>query len=353
MNPEPHRAVKETKNHTLLNESNVIDEPEPSTTVLLITKAQRINPRMRVALGVIVLAVLISVVIIGDGGKSPAVDDIKKQLGFLNDQAARQEKQELDDFDQRLKALAAQNRALCDAGIASAVNTLVRHDQIGWLIADFAQDKVLGGHRSSDRVGSCTTGLTEPMKNSTARTVELLDTLALKLTAVNNRYALSVGEVIESHHAELPKADFEHLAALPHGVAQKVSTQVATVAVAVALEGLTIRATQEVAANLLKLLASKLGPQITKAVTGVAAAAADGPLPIGDILTVGFALLVVWDVISLPDNIRSSVRGHFEDAVNKHLATLGAQVKRTIEELAKQRREARDELSRQVQASLQ
>lgn len=362
MDTTPLRPIKEAQIQPQLIETIVIDGPEASNTPLLVTTAQRINPRMSIALRAIIFAVLITgavKVMTGGFGGIPALpgvgralDDVRQQLGSLNDEAARQEKQVWDDFAHRLQTLAAQNRAACEAGVGSAVNSLVRHDQIGWLVADFAKDKVFGGHRASARVESCATGLTEPMKSSAVRTVELLDALALELTAVNNRYALRVGEVIESHQAELPKADMEHLAALPHGVAQKVSTQVGAAALAVTFEGLTIGATREAAANLLALLASKLSPQISKAVIGVAAAAADGPLPFGDILTVGLGLWTIWDVVSLPGQLRDDVSGHFHNAVDKHLAALDAQVQLTVEQLAKQPREARDELSRQVLASL-
>jgi len=356
------RPIKEAQNQKLFIETTVVDEPEPSSKALLVTTAQRINPRMSVALRLVLFAVLttgaVKVMTGGVGsipalfGASHAVDDIRQQLGSLNDEAAREEKQVWDNFAQRLQDLAAQNRAACEAGVGSAVNSLVRHDQIGWLITDFAQDKVFGGRRASDRVESCATGLTEPMKSAAVRTIELLDSLALELAAVNNRYAMKVGDVIESHKAALPKMTLEHLAAVPHGLAPKVTNQVGAATLAVTFEGFTVGATQKAIANLRAMLVRKLGPQITKAVTGVGAAAADGPLPFGDILTVGLALWTVWDVVSLPGDIRADVRSHFEAAVNQHLTALNEQMERSVREIAQRQRSVREQVSAQVLASL-
>lgn len=283
---------------------------------------------------------------------SAKVEKIRTDLSRVNDEAVGAESKVWESFGKRLKEIQKQDRKDTQSSVKSAVNSLVQVDQIGWLIADFAQDKVLGGDRAGSRVKACSNSFIQTLKDSALRSTELLDSLKQELTAVNNRYAMQVGEIIETQGSQLPPANFEQLAALHRNVAMEVTAEVGGAAIAVVLEAAAIGATRESMTKLLGLMGKKLAPQISKATIGVGAAVGDGPLPVGDILAVGLAVWTVWDVVSLPNRIRSDVRKEFSQAAERHLELLDDQVTSAIRELSAQPRQARENLQQEVLARL-
>jgi hypothetical protein len=228
----------------------------------------------------------------------------------------------------------------------------VQADQIGWLVADYAQDKVLGGDRAKSRVDECSSAFTKSLKDSAVRTTGLVDGLQQELAAVNNRYAMTVGEIIDQQGPSLPTANFEHLAKLRQQVPFRVSIQVGTAAVATTFEIATARATKEAVVKVTQWLARKLAPQIAKASVGVGAAVVDGPLPIGDILTVCLAAWTVYDVATMPGQIRDEVLEQFRNVESEHSQMLDTQVKSSVEELSKKSNKARETLHNELLAAL-
>jgi|GEM_PF-1895789 len=341
-------------------ETTLVTDLNPANHELQVCPATPHKSRAGVVLRIMLLGVLIAggTEIISGGrlalvfGQSRAVEEMKQELAALQDKAAKEEKLVWDKFARQLQQMKAQNHAECMAAVNPALDELVTVKQVGLLVADFAKDQVLGGNNASDRVAWHTAGLTERMKHASVRAASQLDQLVAELDAVNNRHAIKAGAVIDQHKADLTSHQLSQLAAINHGVAGKIAWQTGSAGGALAFEAMTTGATKQAVINLLVYLSRKLGPQIAKAVTGVTAAAIDGPLPFGDILTVGLALWTVWDVVSLPSDIRADVRNHFEAAVNQHLTALNEQMEKSVQEIAKRQRSVREQVSAQVLASL-
>jgi hypothetical protein len=280
------------------------------------------------------------------------LSQIQADLRKANSGAAQEEAQVWQDFGKRLDEVQKQNRKETSNGVDSAVSSLVQADQIGWLVADYAQDKVLGGDRAKSRVDECSSAFTKSLKDSAVRTTGLVDGLQQELAAVNNRYAMTVGEIIDQQGPSLPTANFEHLAKLRQQVPFRVSIQVGTAAVATTFEIATARATKEAVVKVTQWLARKLAPQIAKASVGVGAAVVDGPLPIGDILTVCLAAWTVYDVATMPGQIRDEVLEQFRNVESEHSQMLDTQVKSSVEELSKKSNKARETLHNELLAAL-
>ena len=186
-------------------------------------------------------------------GLSQIQDDLRK----ANSRAAQEESKVWQDFGKRVEGVQKQNHKETSNGVDSAVSSLVRADQIGWLVADYAQDKVLGGDRAKSRVDNCSSAFTKSLKDSAVRTSGLVDCLQQELAAVNNRYAITVGEIIDQQGPSLPKANFAHLAELRKQVPFRVSFQVGTGAVAATFEIATARGTKAAVVKLTQWLLSK------------------------------------------------------------------------------------------------
>ena len=276
------------------------------------------------------------------------LSQIQADLKKANSGAAQEEAKVWQDFGKRLEEVQKQNHKETSNGVDSAVSTLVQADQIGWLVADYAQDKVLGGDRAKSRVDNCSSPFTRSLKDSAVRTSGLVDGLQQELAAVNNRYAMAVGEIIDQQGPSLPKANFGHLEKLRQQVPFNASIQIGSAAAAVTIEVATARATKEAVVKVTQWLARKLAPQIAKAAVGVGVA----EIPFVDILTVGLAAWTVYDVATMPGQIRDDVRSEFRNAESEHHQMLDAQVKSAVEQLSKESGKARETLHNELLASL-
>ncbi len=294
----------------------------------------------------------------GRGSGASGVDwqqssaQVRKSLEQTKSEAAQAEKQLWSEFAKQMEAAKKQNQRDTDAGVDATVNTLVQTGEIGWLIADYAQDKVLGGDRAPRRIEACSGSFTQSLKNSSVRVSGLIDGLQQDLTAVNNRYAIAVGEVIEQKGANLPRSNFEHLMRVRKNVPFDVALEAGGAGAAVTFELITISTTKKAIVEVCGFLAQKLAPQIAKAAVGTGAAAVDGPLPFGDILTVVMAAWTIYDVASLPGAIREDVRKEFEHAASEHHRLLDEQAGDAVAELAKRSRSSREKMHEQLLAGL-
>jgi hypothetical protein len=277
---------------------------------------------------------------------------VRKSLEQAKSEAGQAEKRLWTEFARQMEEAKKQNQRDTDAGVDAAVNTLVQTGEIGWLIADYAQDKVLGGDRATRRIEAGSGSFTHSLRNSSIRVSGLIDGLQQDLTAVNNRYAIAVGEVIEQKGANLPRSNFEHLMRVRENVPFKVALETGGAGAAVTFEIITIRTTKKAVVEVCRFLAQKLAPQITKAAVGVGAAAVDGPLPIGDVLTVGLAAWTIYDVASLPGAIREDVRKEFKHAASEHHRLLDDQAGDAVAELAKRSIQSREEMHKKLMAEL-
>jgi len=276
-------------------------------------------------------------------------EEIRSQLKNCLATASLEESAVWQQFVNDWTALCEQNEESLDAGVDDAVNTLCQPEQIGWLVADFAQDKIWGGEQARSRIEQCSRKFLDATERSSVLVRERLVRLQTDLEAVNNRYAADVGDVLDDAEFQLPAPDYRELAATYQTLTTKISFEVIGSGVAVGFEAIMIKGTVE---SLVKLLAKVLGPQIAKAAAGLGFAVADGPLPIGDIVTIGLAAWTVWDVATLPSEIRGDVRESFESARNAQLRQLGGQALSAVKQLRAASSPARRHLFDELVANL-
>jgi hypothetical protein len=280
------------------------------------------------------------------------LDRIKADIQKINDSTAQEETRLWEAFGARMTQVGEINRRACQAGVDNAVRQSVLASEIGWLIADFAQDKVRGGNRAAARVQQNAAGLIGAMQQATARTGDLVAALEQELNALHNQHAARLGGVISSYKASLPKGDFSRLEAACGNVPLKTSVSVGGVSAAAALEAVYVQSTRQAVKSVVEYLAKRLAPQAGRAATGVGAVAVDGPLPIGDIVAVGLGIWTVWEVVKLPNAIRGTVREEFQRAAEAHLSALDGELRNVLDTLTKQTRESREKLHADLLAKI-
>lgn len=280
------------------------------------------------------------------------IDAIKAGLQKIDDETSAAELRLWEAFGTDMEKAREQGRTACRSGVNKAVSQLVQTDQIGWLIADFAQDKVLGGSRATSRVQQSSTALVTAMQSTTTRSADLVSALEQRINALHNEHAARMGGVIQSYEGRLPAGNIKAMAGTFERVPLRVSVHTGGVSFGAALEVWYVKSTQESLRKVMAFLARRLSPQIARAATGVGAVVVDGPLPVGDILAVGLAAWTAYEVFHLPDAIRETVRGEYQAAADAHLSILDAEVKSALEKLMQQAREQRQQLRAELLAQI-
>jgi hypothetical protein len=280
------------------------------------------------------------------------IDAIKADLEKIDGETVAEELRLWEAFGTDMENTRKQSRSTCRAGVNKVVSQLVQADQIGWLIADFAQDKVLGGSRATKRVQQSSTDLVTAMQSATTSTADLVSALEQRIDALHNEHAARMGGVIHSYEGRLPAGDLKAMAGTFERIPLRVGVNIGGVAFGAALEVWFVKSTQESLRKVMAFLARRLGPQIARAATGVGAVVVDGPLPVGDIIAVGLAAWTAYEVFQLPDSIRETVRGEYQAAADTHLSVLDAEVKSALEKLMQQAREQRQQLHSELLAQI-
>lgn len=284
---------------------------------------------------------------------SGASETVRKELKGAAGDAAKAESKVQQDYEHQLESVRETNRKEIASGVESAVGHLVQVGEIGWLISDFAQDKVLGGTRATDRIKGASKDYTVSFENSAIRMAGLVDRTYQELESVNNRYAISVGEIVTRGSSSLPHGRSERLEELRKSIPRKIVIDVGATTVALAFEAIYVQATKKSLQGVVGWLATKLEPQIAKAAVGVGAAVVDGPLPIGDIVTVGLAIWTAYDVVSLPGEIRGNVQEAFQSEGDQHLSNLEKQANAAVKKFAESSQKSRASIHEHLVIHLQ
>ena len=217
------------------------------------------------------------------------------------------------------------------------------------VVVDGALDKAFGGDRLQNRFNAA---LDKPFMQPCARAGQSLvadyETFAARMAAEDAAFR----EELASAHGLLPKdvrVDFpiETLRtqmAQTYGALRGMPLKAGLVAAEVAIEAATARTTVRAIRNLAVRLGGKA---IAKGAASAVAPAADGPLPIGDILAIGGALWTAWDIYDLVDVLPKEIENSLKGTVD----SLQAQTVEAVSNAAKQTRAAHEQAARSLAAS--
>ena len=129
----------------------------------------------------------------------------------------------------------------------------------------------------------------------------------------NTELQIELGELAKKHNGKCPRIDLEKINASTQNFieqSKKLSLNFGASTLGVALEAIFIKSTVSAIKNLTAKVVTKMG-------ASVAIAAADGPLPIGDIIAVFGAGWLAWDIYdltyALPKKIKGNLKKNLED----------------------------------------
>lgn len=217
------------------------------------------------------------------------------------------------------------------------------------VVVDGALDKAFGGDRLQERFNAA---LDKPFMQPCARAGQSLvadyETFAARIAAEDAAFreelAAAHGDLPEDIRVDFPIETLRENMAQTYGALRGMPLKAGLVAAEVAIEAACIKTTVSAVRNLALRFGGKA---IAKGAASAVAPAADGPLPIGDIIAVGGAIWTACDIYDLVDVLPKEIEKSLKGTVD----SLQTQTIEAVSNAAKQTRAAHEQAARTLAAS--
>ncbi|MDO4858054.1 MAG: hypothetical protein Q4A17_08935 [Thermoguttaceae bacterium] len=296
--------------------------------------------------------------------ESPLSEDQSEKARALEEQFRQKVLQEekkfqeknnelLNDFEFKLQEIINRNFDAAENAIPSVVKDFSSFGACNKLCYKMAKDKITG---SSDAQEAIEQSLNKVLDHCAVGTVEvdqLLKNYEIKLAENSNEFRASIA-------AELKKPEFKvlNMSAIEKIAEDMVEIQttvnrniLSTISaeVGVGLELLFIRSTYQVLSSVLAKTVAKMAGSGT---SGVICAAADGPLPIGDVIGGGIAVVglawTAWDIRQAIKVIPEKLSGQLHDSITNYRSEINQNAKDQAQKLLNEYRTSTRELVNEV-----
>lgn len=253
------------------------------------------------------------------------------------------------DFEQQLRTTVPARFDEARAAIPEIKESFAGFKTMGAIVKDGALDKVNGGDRLQDRFNAM---LEKPFTQPCARAGESLiadyDTFAARMNAEDAAFR----EELASAHGKLPDAvrvasPIETLRTnmeQTYEALEMMPLKAGLVAFEVAIEAALIKTTIAAVRNLVLKFGSKT---IAKGAASAAAPAADGPLPVGDVIAIGGFIWTGIDIVNLTKVLPNEIG----KSLNETVDTLQAQTIDAASKAARETRAAHEKAARELAAA--
>lgn len=154
------------------------------------------------------------------------------------------------------------------------------------------------------------------------------------LETVNERYAAQLWEFAALRSGQTAAGGVSGLGGFPLDFQRSVLINTAALTGGVAFEVSQIHATSQALIRLARWLAKLLKPVIQKAAASVVPALADGPIPIGDLITAACLAWTVWDIYSFRGSVEREALQILKKTATEALAEARLSAKRRAAELS-------------------
>ena len=217
------------------------------------------------------------------------------------------------------------------------------------VVVDGALDQAFGGDRLQERFNAA---LEEPFMLPCARAGQSLvadyETFAARMAAEDAAFreelAAAHGRLPDDVRVDFPIETLRENMAQTYGALRGMPLKAGLVAAEVAIEAACIKTTVSAVRNLALRLGGKA---IAKGAASAIAPAADGPLPIGDLVAVGGAIWTASDIYALVDVLPKEIERSLKGTVD----SLQTQTIEVVSNAAKQTCAAHEQAARSLAAS--
>lgn len=289
--------------------------------------------------------------------KARALEEKFRQKVLQKEREFQQKNNEIiDNFESQLQEIINRNFNAAENAIPSVVKDFSGFGACNKLCYKMVKSKITG---SSDLQTSIQASLAKVLDHCSAGTGEvdnLLKSFEIRLAENSNQFRTSIGDIAEElNNPEYISLDtsaikkftediIEIYASVPRNVIATVSAEIG-----VALETVFIRSTCSV---LTSVFAKSVAKMAGSAAAGAICAAADGPIPIGDIIGGGIAVVglgwTAWDIYHamkvLPENLDRQLR----DSVAKYRSEISQSAKAQAHKLLAEYENRNEQVVNQV-----
>lgn len=300
-------------------------------------------------------------------GESPVTEDQSEKIRELEEKFRQKVLQEetkyqqknnelFNDFESKLQEIVNRNFGAAENAIPLVVKDFSGFGACNKLCYKMAKDKIKGTTDAQDAIEASLNKVLEHCSAGTAEVDNLLKNYDILLAENTNQFRASIAEELKNpEYINLDTSAIKKLAQNINSIHTTVYRNVTcTVAaeIGAGLELLFIRTTCQTLSAILAKTVAKLAGSAT---AGVIFAAADGPLPIGDVIGGGIAVVglgwTAWDIYQAMTVIPEKLDQQLRDSVAQYRSEINKsakdQAQKLLDEYQKSARELVNEVSGQ------
>ena len=258
-----------------------------------------------------------------------------------------------NDFESKLQEIINRNFDAAENAIPSVVKDLSGFGACNKLCYKMAKDKIKGTSDAQDAIETAINKVLDHCSAGTAEVDSLLKDYEIRLAENSNQFRASIAEDLNNpEYISLDTSAIKKIAqdinAIHSSVYQNVTCTVAA-EVGAAIELLLIRTTCQ---TLTSIFAKTVAKMAGSATAGVVCAAADGPLPVGDVIggTIALAGLAwtAWDIRQAMTVIPDKLDRQLRDSVADYRSGINKSAKEQAQKLLEEYRKSTKELVNEV-----
>lgn len=259
----------------------------------------------------------------------------------------------LDDFESKLREIINRNFDAAENAIPSVVNDFSGFGACNKLCYKMAKDKIKGTSDAQEAIEESLNKALDHCSSGVAEVDNLLKNYEIRLAENSNQFRASIAEELKnpeyiSLDASIIKKIAQDINIIHTSVYRNVTSTVVA-EIGAALELLFIRTTCQ---TLTSIFAKTVAKMAGSATAGVILAAADGPLPVGDVIggTIAVAGLTwtAYDIYQAMKVLPEKLDRQLRDSVAQYRSEINKNAKDQAQKLFEEYRNSAKELVNEV-----
>ena len=288
--------------------------------------------------------------------KTRALEEKFRQKVLQEEMKYQQKNIELfNDFEIKLREIINRNFDAAENEIPSVVKDFSGFGACNKLCYKMAKDKIKGTTDAQDAIETSLNKVLDHCSAGTAEVDNLLKNYEIRLAENSNQFRASIAEELKNpEYISLDTSSIEKLAQdinIIHTSVYRNVTSTVAAEIGAGLELLFIRTTCQIFSTIFAKTAAKMAGSAT---AGVISAAADGPLPVGDVIggviTVAGLSWTAWDIYQAKKVLPEKLDRQLHDSVAEFRSEINKRAKDQAQKLLDEYKNSTRELVNDVSA---
>lgn len=286
--------------------------------------------------------------------KARALEEKFRQKVLQKEREFQQKNNEIiDNFESQLQEIINRNFNAAENAIPSVVKDFSGFGACNKLCFKMVKDKIKGTSDAQAAIETSLNKVLDPCSAGTAEVDNLLKSYEILLTENSNQFRSSIAEELKNpEYIGLDTSAIEKIANDIIRVYGSVSKSVKSTVAAEVGAGFELLFIRSTCRTLTAIFAKTVAKMAGSATAGVILAAADGPLPIGDAVAGGIAVVglawTAWDIRQAMKVLPEKLDRQLRDSVTKYRSEVNKSAKEQAQKLLDEYRKSTKELVNKV-----